>query len=1233
MAEQQQDYLSPEERELLSRPSFRISGAGGGRPQGPVSRALQSGEAQTQAIRGASMMPYNLLGAGVDLMSLPLSALGYDQSAPVGGSEWFKQQARRAGVAASPPQDPTLRGFFTAGDIGSAVTNPAAGARAVGRAASLLSPRPRSPIEVADEVVGPAGAPRLPAPSSAPSAAGPAPRLEGPTPSLALPAPTPAAPRTAAEDLQRLREAEAPSPAPTTPALAGPPDLLRLSAPTAAPTAAATPPAPPPSAPRQPRGAKPAPRVTAPPPERRGPFYSPLEEFVSTLPGAVTKDQFLGQLKGKFREHEVRRAEEALANLGPKDKIRPDALQSLISQQYSPTQLVTKMLPVDDTKYFRSMDNVYGAPLGVIHLYKPPPAELVQRAEQIDELSRSVNRMQASLRIPSSFPGNAERSLDAIISNPILASDDAIREAVTMTAENIRRQAKSMQALQEEINEAKNMVLYPNLSNYFTREVKALVDQNKYYGNNYVANRKSLEDKTRQEGRQLLLQNGIDLDSFDILSPEGKVAAYNAIDSGAELAIRNSFMYQSAADSVSGLKDTLSQFNRFRPMSYRGQHSSLGTPDGHVAFARYSEHSLNTPDFGTLNGIYVHELQSDLLDDLRKLGPKSKGVEVDREELMSIREKKNLQVLFDNRSQWENDIAMLKEQLADGADPNRINRVINMRQALIDDIDKKLAGQKPLTPEQRAALTKRENLLGNRIFQGEQQRQQGAQIVRAASPYNLEEPFAGAEMNRQAFQQLMAKGVIAEAVAAGKNFVAFPGAESKQAQLYENLPNNLRQVAKDLGPGFEYRSFEVEDSNGVVRMHPVILWDPDGAAADRVKNRGIPFKDGGEVKTPSPDPSPRPSLARRAYEEYQRVIGQPFQQAVRGGIRGYFGLPIMSDADQTGREAYGQGVALSNTPGLGAPAGAFKVAGQALSAAPEAAMFIGALAKTWDRASNAKAVEMEKAGADPRTIWSETGNWRAPDGKWRQEISDAGSSINRSGMSTFQGQSRARRGSALSDVLAHPELEKAYPGMMQETRLDEFAFGQGYPSLKGSYMPGSGDATMSVTAPTKRTAREGAVHESQHAVQAREGFAPGGAPEMAFRDPRIWGRGAAGSDAARKMLRQKREDLQKPMTLAEYAKAAWGTSEITPELRKAYGDYRKTLKNLPPAIEAELQKTVSKEWYRRLAGEAEARATQSRINLTDAERRALYPEESYDVPIDQLIMRDSNAAGPSSIAR
>jgi GNAT superfamily N-acetyltransferase len=80
---------------------------------------------------------------------------------------------------------------------------------------------------------------------------------------------------------------------------------------------------------------------------------------------------------------------------------------------------------------------------------------------------------------------------------------------------------------------------------------------------------------------------------------------------------------------------------------------------------------------------------------------------------------------------------------------------------------------------------------------------------------------------------------------------------------------------------------------------------------------------------------------RRAYEAYQRSIGQPFQQAVRGGVRGYFGLPLMSDANPTGREAYRQGEALGYTPGVGMPAGAVRVAAEGMQALPSVAGEIG----------------------------------------------------------------------------------------------------------------------------------------------------------------------------------------------------------------------------------------------------------------------------------------------------
>jgi len=49
--------------------------------------------------------------------------------------------------------------------------------------------------------------------------------------------------------------------------------------------------------------------------------------------------------------------------------------------------------------------------------------------------------------------------------------------------------------------------------------------------------------------------------------------------------------------------------------------------------------------------------------------------------------------------------------------------------------------------------------------------------------------------------------------------------------------------------------------------------------------------------------------------------------------------------------------------------------------------------------------------------------------------------------------------------------------------------------------------------------------------------------------------------------------------------------------------------------------------YRRLAGEAEARAPRARMNMTPAQRRATFPEDSYDVPMSDLIIRGQEGGG------
>lgn len=352
-------------------------------------------------------------------------------------------------------------------------------------------------------------------------------------------------------------------------------------------------------------------------------------------------------------------------------------------------------------------------------------------------------------------------------------------------------------------------------------------------------------------------------------------------------------------------------------------------------------------------------------------------------------------------------------------------------------------------------------------------------------------------------------------------------------------------------------------------------------------------------------PAPLNALA----DLYQRYIGQPFAAVAGGGGRGFLGLEPPSYGGDVARQAYRTGQAVGNMPGVGAPAGAFKAATQF---APEAAMFIGAMAKTWDRASNARAQELEKAGVNARTIWQETGNWRGPDGNWRQEISDVPAKYDPEALAelkaipSFDYLSHTQ---PLGGTLSHKELYAAYPNL--ENVPVHFMPAEKAKGAAGAYSAPNDALTL---IDTPKNQKLSAIHEIQHAVQQRENFAQGGNWMMAFQPQ---------NKEAFALLAQKRREMQTPLSLQEYTKQAWGMNAPTDEVRKSYADYVKATKqaSLSPAADRAAQEWAGKEYYRRLAGEAEARAVQARMNMTPAERRATFPEESYDVPLKNLIIK------------
>jgi hypothetical protein len=135
--------VSQEELDAASRPAFVTPKSGIGRRQGPISRALNSGEAYVNMAKGVTELPYDIAGAPVDIATMALRPLGYGVDKPVMGSDWIKEKMTAAKVRPEPPKDATDKGFYTAGQLLSNLTNPAgvtrSGVRAVQRAGEAAS--------------------------------------------------------------------------------------------------------------------------------------------------------------------------------------------------------------------------------------------------------------------------------------------------------------------------------------------------------------------------------------------------------------------------------------------------------------------------------------------------------------------------------------------------------------------------------------------------------------------------------------------------------------------------------------------------------------------------------------------------------------------------------------------------------------------------------------------------------------------------------------------------------------------------------------------------------------------------------------------------------------------------------------------------------------------------------------------------------------------------------------
>jgi hypothetical protein len=311
--------------------------------------------------------------------------------------------------------------------------------------------------------------------------------------------------------------------------------------------------------------------------------------------------------------------------------------------------------------------------------------------------------------------------------------------------------------------------------------------------------------------------------------------------------------------------------------------------------------------------------------------------------------------------------------------------------------------------------------------------------------------------------------------------------------------------------------------------------------------------------------------------------------------------------------------------------------------------FAGEGAATADKMALATARQRVDAGENAETVRKETGWFKGVDGKWRFEINDKKAKLLPKAMQQPGRLNRAteylritygvtydigspkvtdeqmsaslrwadenKGGVLLDEAIQHDALFAAYPSL----RSMRVAITSD-PKFHGTYSKETNTITIS-QGRINEADREDRVlstllHEIQHGIQNIEGFATGGPSGI-----KMW----QGNMRHIAMAEYQKlvNEVQKPMSVDEYAIKAWNSDVVTDVIRDDYEQnyvpsHIKALKNR--GLDRDLQNTAGWNAYKKLAGEVEARNTQARQTMTEDERRATSPNATQDIPDSDVIV-------------
>jgi hypothetical protein len=321
--------------------------------------------------------------------------------------------------------------------------------------------------------------------------------------------------------------------------------------------------------------------------------------------------------------------------------------------------------------------------------------------------------------------------------------------------------------------------------------------------------------------------------------------------------------------------------------------------------------------------------------------------------------------------------------------------------------------------------------------------------------------------------------------------------------------------------------------------------------------------------------------------------------------------------------------------------------------------FGGVGAKAIDKMALYKAHTMEMNGVHPDDIFHDTGWFRAADNRWKFEIPDQGAKIKDEVLSPtmyagehlkdLSGKPRYELSEPKLEVNGANEMGDLHPHTLEHV-LDHPELFKAYPELKGVEVKPVGPFdrmagvkgyfnhvtnTLALSPASKEDMLSTALHEVQHAIQAREGFSKGASPQM-FETPR-WKdlskefnkmkntaekkalEGVKGSFTDMWDMKRAIENEPKIPEWENRDASGWSSTWSKQELQNAkeniakakelgvYDDFKKIIRGEQLANQY-YELTHAK--YESVKGEVEARNVQNRMAYKDRERRMVAPRSS-----------------------